>query len=139
MHTTELWQSTFKMHHYLSQDLCRSATCFAARRADSTEVDGAVGFAAVLPQPGKKKVGDPRTIWRESRLVVLPECQGLSIGPQLSDLVGDWHVRSGKRFTSKTRHPRFGAYRNKSDSWEPMALNMKPDYSFSTHVSPLVI
>ena len=139
VHTTELWQSTFKMHHYLSQDLCRSATCFAARRADSTEVDGAVGFAAVLPQPGKKKVGDPRTIWRESRLVVLPECQGLSIGPQLSDLVGDWHVRSGKRFTSKTRHPRFGAYRNKSDSWEPMALNMKPDYSFSTHVSPLVI
>ena len=63
--------------------------------------DDPLGFSAVLPQPGKKKAGDGRTIFRESRLVVLPDMQGLGIGPRVSDTVAELYLRWGHRFTSK--------------------------------------
>ena len=80
---------------------------------------GAVVFSAVLPQPGVKEKGksyeESRTMWRESRLVIMPDCQGLGLGPAISDAVAKYFiVERGGRFSSRTAHPRFGSYRERS-------------------------
>ena len=105
----------------------------AVSSSSSSLVAPAIGFAAVLPQPGKKRAGDDRTIMRESRLVVLPDMQGLGLGPRISDTVADLYLRWGFRFTSKTAHPRFGGYRNRSAKWAAMLGNGELDCEPSTH------
>ena len=53
-----------------------------------------------------KNHAESRVAMRESRLVVLPEFQGLGLGPATSDAVAERYVRSGRRYLSKTAHPR---------------------------------
>ena len=58
--------------------------------------------------------------YREHRLVVLPDFQGLGIGPKFSDFFGCMHLRQGLRFSSRTAHPRLGGYRQHAsakDQW----------------------
>ena len=103
-----LWDDIFKEHHYMSAELPVTATCAVARWGARP-----VGFVAVLPQPGVHEAGlsyeESRTVRRESRLVVLPEFQGLGIGPRLSNATGSRWVGLGNRYISRTAHPRFGA------------------------------
>jgi len=54
---------------------------------------------------------------REHRTVVLPDYQGLGIGPRISDAVAQIHINEGKRYFSRTAHPRFGGYRDESPLW----------------------
>ena len=73
---------------------------------------------------------------REHRVVVLPSWQGLGLGPAMSDLSaalwtatphGD-PVKTEKpnwRYSSVTAHPRFGSYRDTSESWTPTSGNGK--------------
>jgi hypothetical protein len=58
--------------------------------------------------------------------------QGLGIN--LSDAIADLVVREGGRFFSKTSHPAFGAYREKSLKWKATSNNNKNrlDYSNKT-------
>jgi hypothetical protein len=66
-----------------------------------------VAFAGILafPHPIVKKG------WRESRTVVLPDFQGLSIGVKLSDYIGSVFKANECRFFSKTAHPAMINYR----------------------------
>ena len=86
-----------------------------------------VGFAAVLTFPS----GSLKNAYREHRTVILPDYQGMGFGNRLSDAIGEIHIREGKRYFSKTVHPKMGAYRNASTKWRPTSKNMKarPDYS----------
>lgn len=72
-----------------------------------------MGFSAVLPFPH----GALRDTFREHRTVVLPDFQGLGLGVRLSDFVAELYVSSGKRYFSRTAHPRMGAYRDASPLW----------------------
>lgn len=102
---TKAWQ-LFKAHHYLSHDLNISAACYLA------EWNGKpVGFVAVLPMFGFKNA------YRESRIVVLPDYQGVGIGTKFSACVAQLYREQGKRYRSTTSHPGFIAHRNKSSAW----------------------
>lgn len=117
----DLWQS-FKNHHYLSGDINKSARCWVAR------IDGqAAGFAAAIAFPN----GNFANAWRGHRTVVKPEFQGIGLGVRLSDFVAAELVAEGKRYFSKTSHPKMGAYRDRSPLWAPTSKNKKrrPDYS----------
>jgi len=71
----EIWQ-LFKRHHYLSAELHSSAACYLM------ELEGVpVAFAAVLPVIGLK------ARWRITRLVVLPDFQGVGIGRAMLEAV----------------------------------------------------
>ena len=61
--------------------------------------------------------------WREHRTVMLPDFQGLGIGVRMSDAVAQIHLDEGKRYYSKTAHPRMGEYRNKSSLWRATSMN----------------
>ena len=117
--------SAFSAHHYLTASLNPSARCWIAKW------DGVVvGFSSALPFPN----GHFRSAWREHRTVVLPDFQGLGIGPRLSDALARLFVLDGCRFFSKTAHPRLGAYRDASPLWRGTSRNghTRDDYKNTT-------
>jgi len=110
-----MW-SVFKKYHYLTSDInlcCRAWILYLE--------DYLVAFNSALPQPGIK---DRKNLWREHRLVVLPDFQGLGIGAVFSENVGEILLSQKKLFLSKTTHPRLGEYRNKSDNWIASSSNL---------------
>lgn len=105
--TQEAW-SIFHRHHYLADNLNGAAMVMLAVVNETM-----VAFSAALPFPN----GNLRNAWREHRTVVLPDFQGLGIGMHLSDWVGESMVSQGRRYFSRTAHPRMGAYRDASPLW----------------------
>jgi hypothetical protein len=111
----------FKNHHYLSDKLSSSCHAYLAT-ANFGEHEKLVGFVSCLPLIGAT-VHDS---WREHRTVVLPEFQGLGIGPCISDAVAEMYSKRGKKYYSRTAHPRFGSYRDKPESgWERTGYSNK--------------
>lgn len=111
--STEIW-SKFRHHHYLTGDINKSARCWLAVWNGVP-----VGFSAVIAFPS----GSVKNGFRGHRTVILPDFQGMGIGVRLSDAMGEIYVNEGKRFFSKTAHPRLGEYRERSSKWRPTAHN----------------
>lgn len=109
------WQA-FRQHHYLSNTIHKGAQCFLG-----TWLGIQVVFTAVLalPHPKLKKA------FREHRTVVLPQYQGLGIGVAFQDAIAELYHRQGKRFYSRTIHPRVGQHRQNSSKWTPTPSNLK--------------
>jgi len=96
----------FKDAHYLSADLNPSASCYIA------EWNGVpIAFVAVLPMIGFKNA------YRISRVVVLPDYQGIGVGSRLSAAIGDLYRNQGKRLRITTSHPGMIASMNHSTRW----------------------
>jgi len=112
--TVELWKRFFSKHHYLRGDLQSCAVCMIVREAHTR---APVAFYASIPAPGTVSAA-----WREHRLVVRPEWQGLSIGPRLSNLMASRFHINGMHYFSTTAHPRLATCRQVADSpWRPTA------------------
>jgi ABC-type lipoprotein export system ATPase subunit/GNAT superfamily N-acetyltransferase len=105
----------FKNHHYLSSAVSKSCHFYAGYIEDKI-----VAFYAVIHRCGR----DIRSYWAGSRLVVLPEYQGIGIGVKFSNAVAEIYKERGLRFFEKTAHPSLGNYRNKSPLWRPTSTNM---------------
>lgn len=99
----------FAPHHYLSADLNRSARCFM----------GLVGgepacFGALLHFPHSKV----RDIQGLSRLVVLPDYQGLGLGAYaFTEALGRIAASAGKRMATHPSHPALVRTWAKSKLW----------------------
>jgi ABC-type ATPase involved in cell division/GNAT superfamily N-acetyltransferase len=109
----------FAKHHYLTGDFNKAAKAYLATATFEGDIfdewpETIVGFASALPMP----CGTLKNAWREHRTVVLPDFQGLGLGPKISDAVAQIHLDEGKRYFSRTAHPRFGAYRDRSPLWK---------------------
>ena len=115
--TYDIWER-FKKYHYMTAELNEAATCFVF-----TWNDKLVAFNAILPLPS----GQYQNAWRSSRLVVLPDFQGLGIGSKVSEFIGGILKASGKTLYTKTVNPALGLYRQKSKNWEATAANGKAD------------
>lgn len=117
----DVWE-LFRRHHYLSAKANKSARCYVAVINEKV-----VAMTSVLAYPS----GTVKNAWRGHRTVVIPEFQGLGIGSSLSNFIADIYLKNGCRFFSKTSHPAFGEYRNKSALWKPTSKNGKArkDYS----------
>jgi ABC-type molybdenum transport system ATPase subunit/photorepair protein PhrA len=119
----ESWQ-IFKRHHYLSQDLHRSAACFAGY------VDGSIAtFTAVLYFPHATRPG-----WREHRTVCLPDYQGVGLGAAMSEFVAGMYRSTGQPYYSTTSHPALIRHRCKSPLWR---VTRKPIISTRPHHNTL--
>lgn len=103
-----LWE-LFAPHHYLSPTLNVSAACFLAELPDGTPV----AFTSAITMPS----GTLQNAWREHRTVVLPDYQGFGVGLRLVEWTAEWHRQQGRRFYSRTTHPRIGQARDASASW----------------------
>ena len=105
-----MWE-IFKDHHYLSGYVHVSARCFLAHCRGRL-----IGILCRMGFPGSNRID----VCREHRLVVLPDFQGLGIGPRFSDAMGAMHLRQGLRYLSRTAHPRLAGYRHRSKMWRPV-------------------
>lgn len=122
--TTAAWE-VFAPHHYLSDTLNGAAQCYIA-----TIDDAMFGFVSVLPFPN----GNLRNAYREHRTVVLPDFQGMGLGVRLSDYVADHYVTTGRRYFSRTAHPRMGGYRDGSPLWRATSSSQKRNVAVADHV-----
>ena len=108
-----LWEY-FAKHHYLSESLNKASHCYMALWEGKV-----VGFSSVMAYPS----GTVKEAFREHRLVVHPDYQGFGFGPRISEAVANHYTENGKRFFSKTSHPRLGEYRDNSAKWKPTSKN----------------
>lgn len=119
----ETWQ-LFAPFHYLTADLNRSANCFALL------VNGrATAFAGVLHRPHPKV----RDVVGVSRLVTLPDFQGLGLAFALVDRLGAAYKATGKRLNTYPAHPALIRGFDKSKVW---ALMKKPGTFSNSKTGP---
>jgi len=110
----EKYWRIFKKHHYLGDKLNVSARCWVAYLWGNP-----VAFNSVLAMPS----GSLKRAWREHRLVVLSDYQGMGIGNNMSECIGEILMREDKRFFSKTANIKLGEYRNSKEQWRPTSKN----------------
>jgi ABC-type lipoprotein export system ATPase subunit len=110
----ETWK-VFKQHHYLTQELNAAAKCFCF-----TWNDKPIGFIAILPLPS----GTISNAFRVSRLVILPDYQGLSIGIKILNIFGALYKSIGKSLYIKTSNPSlFNGMKNSTNNWKLVTEN----------------
>lgn len=96
----------FARHHYLSRVLANSARCYIAT------VEGEpAGFCAMMPSIGHKGIR------RVSRIVVLPDYQGVGIGSHLLNAVASIFKAEGHRVTITTSHPAMIGHLKRASNW----------------------
>jgi GNAT superfamily N-acetyltransferase len=104
--------SMFARHHYLSGALAPAARCFLA-----TWNGNPVAFCATLPLIGRHKH------WRITRLVTLPDYQGIGIGMRTAEAVADLHSAEGLRINITASHPAVIAHCRASPHWQLTRIN----------------
>lgn len=98
--------SLFARHHYLSGRLNPAARCYLARWGLEP-----VAFCAVLALTGRRG-------WRRiTRLVTLPDYQGLGIGLRLAEAVAELQAGEGYRVSVTASHPALLAHCRRSPRW----------------------
>lgn len=96
----------FSRHHYLNPRLSPFCTCYLATRNGRP-----VAFAGILPQAGRRG-------WRRiSRLVVLPDNQGIGIGGRFLNALARLLSSDGYQVTITTGHPAMIALLDRSTDW----------------------
>lgn len=111
----ETW-NLFKQHHYLSSELNTSSQSYLI-----TWNEKAVAFAGILPFPG---VGDPKTR-RVSRLVVLPDFQGLGIGKKILNYLSSIYWKEDHQMFIRTMQPALGIALSRDDEWIATSGNLR--------------
>jgi GNAT superfamily N-acetyltransferase len=101
----------FARHHYLSGALSPMSRCFLALWEDRP-----VAFCATLPIIGR------RGHWRVSRIVTLPDYQGIGIGTALVEAVAQLHRLQGHRINLTAGHPAVIAHCRRSSQWRAVGV-----------------
>ena len=103
----ETWK-LFKHNHYLTEDLNKSAKCYVALFNDKP-----IAFMAILPFPS----GVIQNGYRISRVVVLPDFQGLGIGFKFCNWFAQVYKNDNKTMYIKTSNPALWSVFNNSNDW----------------------
>lgn len=108
----------FYKHHYLTSNLNTSAICLLF-----TWENNPVAFVALLNAPGKDHPYDMSV----SRLVILPEYQGLGLTSKILNFCGGiiTNKYEGARLCIKTIHEKVGQFLEHSPNWRPSCTNLK--------------
>ena len=80
-----------------------------------------IGIVAVLNTP-RKGIPNGMAI---SRIVILPDYQGLGLGSRISSFIGGVFVNNGNKLYIKTVNPALGEHFNNSKDWRGTAMNGK--------------
>lgn len=97
----------FARHHYLSGALAQYVRCFLAVWEGVP-----VAFCATVSLIGRKNR------WRISRIVTLPDYQGVGIGTAVAEAVARLHVHEGHRVNVTASHPALIAHCRRSPRWK---------------------
>ena len=100
----------FAKYHYMIDSLHRGAMCYVLSCNGSPAV-----FAGLLHRPRVQKRGLP--IWGVSRVVTLPDYQGLGLACVLLDFLGEKFAKEKKRLRMYPAHPNFVKSFHRSEHW----------------------
>jgi len=109
----QVWH-TFARFHYLNSSLHQAAKCFVLCANGRP-----ASFLAVLHQPHQKA----DDLYRGSRMVTLPDFQGLGLAFALTDTVASAFRACGYRYRTPSSHPAITRAFDKSPRWR---LEQKP-------------
>lgn len=98
----------FAPYHYMSSDLNKAARCFVGFVDNRPAV-----FCGVLYRPH----ATARNIYGVSRMVTLPDFQGLGIGPAVVDTIASAYKAVGRRFRHYPAHPHLVRVYDQSKLW----------------------
>lgn len=101
----------FKRHHYLTAGLAPQARCYL-----TTWNDTPVNFCATLPVIAK------RNHRRFTRIVTLPDYQGLGIGMRAVAAVAELHRAEGHRINVTSSHPALIRHCDRSPLWRAVTV-----------------
>jgi ABC-type lipoprotein export system ATPase subunit/GNAT superfamily N-acetyltransferase len=104
----ETW-NLFKQHHYLTEDLLISSKNYVFLWNDKP-----VAFIGIIPFPS----GVIQNAFRISRVVVLPDYQGLGIGSKICDYISKLYKTDNKTIYIKTSNPALWSFFEKSINWQ---------------------
>jgi GNAT superfamily N-acetyltransferase len=108
----EAWR-LFAPYHYLSAELASAAQCYLLLVAGQS-----AAFAGLLYRPVSiHKRGAFAPIWGVSRVVTLPDYQGLGLAFVLTDALGAAFAALGARFRNYPAHPSYVRSLARSPSW----------------------
>lgn len=111
----ETW-NLFKQHHYLTEDLNKAANNYIVCWNDKP-----ICFIDILPFPG---VGDEKTR-RVSRIVVLPDFQGLGLGKNILNYISSLYAKNESTMYIRTMSPALGLALAKDSNWIATSSNLK--------------
>ena len=101
----------FKRHHYLSAGIPQGCRLYMALWDDEP-----VAICVIVPMFGK------RNHWRISRIVTLPDYQGIGIGSALFDGIAEMYASTGVRVGATASHPSILAHCEKSPLWRTISI-----------------
>lgn len=102
------WWRMFAPFHYLTAEMNHSARCYLLRVAGRPAV-----FMGILHRPHSKA----KDVWGISRIVTLPDWQGLGLGPAMLDRLGSAYRADGKRLHGYPAHPALIRTMDRSPCW----------------------
>lgn len=111
----DLWR-IFRSHHYLSGDFNKAAKFYLVYWDDVL-----VAMASMLTMP----CGTIKYAYRQHRLVVLPDYQGLGIGTKVNDFFARYYVERGYKYFIRTTHVRLKNHLSKLPDWKGTSTNGK--------------
>ena len=120
----------FAPFHYLTRNLHRAARCFGLWVIDEHERATLTTFAGVLCRPISTR--NRRSIWGISRVVTLPDWQGLGLAFVLMDSLGAAYTQRRCRFRMYPAHPSFVLSFDRSPKWamiRPLGSYSSPSVS----------
>lgn len=83
--------------------------------------DVLVGMASALTMP----CGTVKYAYRQHRLVVLPDYQGLGFGTKINDFLAKYFVSNGYKYFIRTTHLRLNNHLSKLPEWKATSTNGK--------------
>ena len=98
----------FRRYHYLNNDISNAAICYGLY--DNSEI---VAFLGVLHQPHAKV----KNLKRCSRLVVLPDYQGIGLGTKFLTAIARHYTNQGFDFSITTSAKNMIMALNRSQNW----------------------
>jgi N-acetylglutamate synthase-like GNAT family acetyltransferase len=114
-----LWNKYFAEHHYMDHKLpqaCSFYTFYFIK--DNKEI--LFGCSGLLFQISKKYIAK-----RLTRVVVLPEYQGLGYGSKIINIMGSYCANNNiQKLYITTFHPRLGEYLKASSNWKASHNNL---------------
>ena len=78
-------------------------------------------MASMLTMPS----GTIKYAYRQHRLVVLPDFQGLGIGTKVNDFLAKYYVQNGYKYFIRTTHVRIKNHLSHLDTWKGTSTNGK--------------
>lgn len=92
----------------MNTDIASASVCYGLY-----DQENIIGFCAVLHQPH----GVVKNLKRCSRLVILPDYQGIGLGTRFLNVVADYYKNKGYRFSIVTSAKNMINALNKNDKW----------------------